>query len=73
MPIITAIYENGVFRPLEPVEGVENGTEVELAMNTRETAWDKVKHLAGRIPDEELRRMQDAIEDAFEVVDHDGW
>ncbi len=31
MPIIRAIYENGVFRPLDPVD-LPEGTEVELCV-----------------------------------------
>jgi predicted DNA-binding antitoxin AbrB/MazE fold protein len=36
--IVTAIFENGVFRPVEPIEGLLDGVEVSLTVATKSAA-----------------------------------
>jgi predicted DNA-binding antitoxin AbrB/MazE fold protein len=70
---IRAIYEHGVFRPLEPVELPEGAVVTIPARPSRLTAWDKVAHLAGSIPHDDIVRMNEAMEEAFGKVNPDEW
>ena len=54
MPIITAIYENGVFRPLEPVELPEH-TRVEFEPKVRK-------------PEPELPTMSGGLARVYDVL-----
>lgn len=73
MTTITAVFENGVFRPLQPVEGFESGAQVELSVDMPRNAFEKLKSHFGSIPREEIELIETAIEEACEVVDPDEW
>ena len=77
MKTITAIYEDGVFKPTSPVS-LKSGTEVDIVVPEGEE--DAVAILKARfpgsfggLPDKDAAEMMEAIEEEFERVDRDGW
>ena len=67
MSTIPAIYEDGVFRPLEPVD-IPMGTRasVILVAPDADKSW---MQLCGTLSDDEAKDMLAAIEEAFEQVE----
>lgn len=70
--IIHAIYENGVLRPLEPLEEVAENSEVELAIHYPPTP-PPLKDLFGILPKEDADEMRKIIEEEFEKVNLNEW
>lgn len=68
---IEALYENGVFRPLEPLEGVAEHSRVVLEL--REVSPYNLRGFVGTLPDEDAREMAQIIDEEFENVDPDKW
>ncbi len=67
-----AIYEEGVFRPLEPIVGLPEHRAVELVV--RESPSRKsFLSLAGRLSAKEADRMTALIEQEFEQIDPREW
>lgn len=77
MKSISAIYENGVFKPKAPVN-LSPGAEVDLLLIESED--DPVKILKARfprsfggLPPEDAAEMMKAIEEEFGRIDPDDW
>jgi len=75
---ITAIFENGVLRPLRPLVGVPDRAEVDITVNTRENGPAVVDSLGwrgcvGTISDSDAAEMSRAVDDEFEKVDDREW
>jgi predicted DNA-binding antitoxin AbrB/MazE fold protein len=69
-----AIFENGILRPLQPVEGVPERVPVDVTMVTSDTpARPGILDCAGTLPDKDAAEMLKAIEDEFEQVDERDW
>lgn len=76
---IRAVYDDGVFRPLQPVVGLQDRQEVSIILGSdfhekttppvitdpaeRQRIWDS---LAGSLSDEEAEKMIRDIEEEFE-------
>lgn len=63
-----AIYENGVLRPLQPLEGLKEHCRVTLTI----TNGDKphpMADLAGTLPPEDADEMMKVVEEEFERID----
>lgn len=59
---IEVVYENNVFKPLGPVEGIEEHERM-LAIFSRCPAKKGLRNLAGTITRTEARAMQKCIEE----------
>ena len=76
---IRAVYEDGVFRPLHPVNGLQDHQEVSITLESsshekttppsitdpaeRQRSWES---FAGSLSDEEAEKMIRDIEEEFE-------
>jgi predicted DNA-binding antitoxin AbrB/MazE fold protein len=69
---LDAIYENGVFRPLEPVEGLQNNHRVTVTVETPDAARP-LDGWRGGLSDEDAATMRRVIEEEFEQVNPDEW
>ena len=70
---IEAFYENGVLRPLEPIEGVAEHSRLTLTLELGAARPHPLADLVGTLPDEDAKEMLQAIEDEFERVDPNEW
>lgn len=61
---IEVICENNVFRPLTPVEGIEENEKM-VAIFTRWPGKKGLRNLAGTITHAEARAMQKCIDEEF--------
>ncbi len=69
---LQAIYEHGVLRPLEPLEGIAENSEVKLTVQSLPTRHD-LKDLFGTLPKENADEMRKIIDEEFEKVDLSEW
>jgi len=67
-----AIYQNGVLRPLSPVEGLEENEQVSITL-TQEARPHPLADCFGILPEENARQMLEIVEMEFEQVDADEW
>jgi predicted DNA-binding antitoxin AbrB/MazE fold protein len=68
---IEALYENGILRPLEPIEGVAEHSRVTVTLELGRV--HPVADLIGTLPDEDAKEMMQAIDEEFERVDVAEW
>ena len=65
---VKAVFENGVLRPLTPLNGVPERRQVEVTVTVDESAHP-LADCVGILPDEDAAEMRAAIEQEFEKVD----
>jgi len=70
---IHAIYEHGILRPLEPIEGIMENSEVEVTVSVEKEASHPILRFAGILNDEEADEMMKVVEEEFERVNMDEW
>lgn len=70
---IHAIYEHGVLRPLKPIEGLMENTEVEVTFSVEKENANPLLRFAGILSEEEANNMLKIIEEEFETVNADEW
>jgi predicted DNA-binding antitoxin AbrB/MazE fold protein len=70
---IEAIYENGILRPIQPLEGVAERSRVRVTVEAAERAPHPLADCLGILPDEDAEEMRRIIEDEFERVNPDDW
>lgn len=70
---IEALYENGILRPLEPIEGVAEHSRLTITLEMEGVRPHPFADLVGTLPDEDAREMMQVIEDEFERIDPDEW
>ncbi len=63
---IEAVYENGMLRPREPLDGLPDKTHVRITIHTRDSSGSRVVQCAGSISDEDAEQMKQIIEREFE-------
>ena len=71
---IEAIYEDGVLRPVRPLQGIDEHARVKVTVE--EPKGDDTHPLnecIGILPDEDAEEMQRIIADEFEKVDLSEW
>jgi len=81
---IRAVYEDGVFRPLQPVAGLQDRQEVSITLESRLQAKTTpplitdpaerqriLESFAGSLSDEEAEKMIRDIEEEFERLEED--
>ena len=69
---VEAVYENGVFRPLKPPEGIAEHRQVTLTV-TAEERPSSLADLAGRISADDAEEMRSIVQREFERVDLREW
>lgn len=70
---VEALYEDGVLRPLEPLEGVAEHSHVTITFELRERGIHPFAGLIGTMPDDDATEMMEIINDEFERVDAEDW
>ncbi|MBM4065018.1 MAG: DUF104 domain-containing protein [Planctomycetes bacterium] len=70
---IHAIYEHGILRPLEPIEGIRENSEVEVTIAVKQKEVSPILRFAGILSEEEANKMLRIVEEEFERVNLDEW
>lgn len=70
---INAVYEHGVFRPLEPLKDIVENTEVEVTFSVKKEIPHPILRFAGILGEEEADRMMKEVEEEFEKINPDEW
>lgn len=70
---IQAIYKYGILRPLEPIEGIREDTEVEITIAFKQKELSPILRFAGILSEEEANRMLKVVEEEFERVNLNEW
>jgi len=65
---IEVVYENNVFKPLGPVEGIEEHERM-VAIFSRRPVKKGLQNLTGTITHDEARAMQKCIDEEFEKIE----
>ncbi len=65
---IEVVYENNVFKPLGPVDGIEEHERM-VAIFCRCPVKNGLRNLAGTITHDEARVMQKCIDEEFESIE----
>jgi len=71
--LVSAVYENGVFRPLEAVEGIPDKSAVRLRVEAPSPAGGTLDEFSGRWTAEEADEVGAIIEREFGRVDPSEW
>ena len=71
--LVRAIYENGVFRPLEALDGIPDRSAVSLRVEQMSTDSGRLSDYAGRWSREEAEEIEALIETEFERIDPCDW
>lgn len=69
---IEAIYENGVLRPVKPLEGVPEHSVVRLTIN-ESSRPHPLANCIGIMPDEDANEIRRIIDEEFSKVNPDDW
>lgn len=70
---ISAVYEGGVLRPLESLEGIAEHSQVKLTVESVEPEDDGMADCIGILPDEDAVEMRRIVQSEFEQVDMNEW
>ena len=70
--MIEAVYSNGVLRPVEPIDWLEENRRVTLTI-TPSRPGGPLAGWVGGLSDEDAREMIRAVDEGFERVDPDDW
>lgn len=70
---INAVYEGGVLRPLQSLEGITEHARVRLTVESVEPAGNGLADCVGILPDEDAADMRRIVESEFERVDSGEW
>ena len=70
---IEAIYENGVLRPLQPLNGITEHARLKVTVEVEEPQPHPLADCMGIMPDEDAEEMLRIIEDEFGKVNMDEW
>jgi predicted DNA-binding antitoxin AbrB/MazE fold protein len=70
---IEALYENGILRPLEPLEGVAEHSRLRVTLELEDGPAYPLASYVGTLSDEDAREMLRIVEDEFERIDPDAW
>jgi predicted DNA-binding antitoxin AbrB/MazE fold protein len=62
---VDAIYEGGVLRPVQPLEGISEHSRVRIAVQVDQAVPHPLADCIGIMPDEDAEEMLRIIEDAF--------
>ncbi|HUB26715.1 MAG TPA: antitoxin family protein [Tepidisphaeraceae bacterium] len=69
---VEAIYRGGVFKPVQPIEGIEENSRVTVTVAPA-AAGHPLAGWKGGLSDAEAVEMTRAIESEFERIDENEW
>ncbi len=70
---INAIYEGGVLRPLQSLEGIAEHTRVRVTVESIEREDNGLADCIGILPDDDAEEMRRIVEGEFEQVNLGEW
>ena len=70
---IKAIYEGGVLRPLEVIEGIAEHAQVNLTVEAIEQSGNGLADCIGILPDDDAAEIRQIVESEFEQVNLSDW
>lgn len=70
---IHAVYKQGILKPLGPIEGIEEDTEVEIIVSTGKKISTSLLRFAGILDEEDANKMIKIIDEEFERVNQSEW
>lgn len=70
---IHAIYEHGVLKPLEPIEGLKENTEVMVTVSLGKEGAHPILRFAGILSEDKANTMMKIVEEEFERINPDEW
>lgn len=70
---INAIYEGGVLRPLESLEGIADHARVKLTVESVDPAGNGLADCVGTLSDEDAAEMRRIVDGEFEQVNASEW
>lgn len=70
---IKAIFEGGVLRPLQSLDGIAEHAQVRVTVETLEPAGNGLADCIGILPDEDAAEMAQIVQDEFEQVNLREW
>jgi predicted DNA-binding antitoxin AbrB/MazE fold protein len=70
---IEALYEEGLLRPLEPLDGVAEHSRLTITLELKDRGVHPLAELVGTMPDEDAEEMMQIINEEFERVDAEEW
>ena len=68
---VEAIYEDGILRPLEALEGLSEHSKVRITIDCEET--HPFLQFAGILSDREAAELRHTIQEEFERIDPNAW
>jgi predicted DNA-binding antitoxin AbrB/MazE fold protein len=69
---VKAVYENGILRPLQPLDWLQDKSQVVVTVVADEPLHP-LANCVGILPDEDAKEMSASIADAFEQVQLHEW
>ena len=73
MRTINAVYEGGVLRPLQSLDGIAEHARVRLTVENVESSDSCLADCIGTLPDEDAAEMRRIVESEFEQVNLNEW
>jgi predicted DNA-binding antitoxin AbrB/MazE fold protein len=70
---VEAIFEDGVFRPMNEPKGIAEHTRVRLVVETSSEHVGRLPDCFGIMSDEDADEIRRIVEEAFENVDPNDW
>jgi predicted DNA-binding antitoxin AbrB/MazE fold protein len=70
---IEAIYENGVLRPIQPLEGIEEKSRLQVTLQVSSSPRPAFDPGIGVMPDEDAEAILRAVQEECERVDLRDW
>ena len=70
---INAVYEGGVLRPLESLDGIAEHARVKITVESVEPEGNALANCIGTLPDEDAAEMRRIVESEFEQVNLREW
>ena len=70
---INAVYEGGVLRPLQSLDGIAEHARVKLTVQSADPTGDGLADSIGILPDEDAAEMRRIVEREFEQVNLHEW
>jgi predicted DNA-binding antitoxin AbrB/MazE fold protein len=68
-----AIYEHGVLKPLAPIEGINENTEVKVTISIENQVSHPILRFAGILSKKDADSLMDMVEEEFGRVNLNEW
>jgi len=70
---VNAVYEGGVLRPLQSLDGIAEHAHVKLTVESVDPAGNGLADCIGILPDQDAAEMRRIVETEFEQVNLGEW